>query len=456
MAWVRCFACLVSVLYGCGASGATEPDVDASPDGESSVGQEACSSGAPEHLWSAAGLGGGAVAVDADGNLLIAGDPVESFGPDGMLRWQLPVASDHVAFDGEGKAVVAGHFTGTIDLDGVEPRSAEGEWGLFVAVYDTDGSHLWDHIIGGPSAEGEGSLAALAVDGDELVLAGRLDGDSLQASLSTSGSLDLGDGLRTRDSDGNVFVARYAPGGSLLWDRTFGVTQHEENAPTNPVTGIALDPGGNVSVVGMHTEVDLPGEDLGLETGSWPEVYVLNFAPDGSFRWAASAGSTQTPSPRSSLEYAVRADDDGNWVVSGGAQSFCVDESSHEAMMLFGMDAGGSRRWDFQACSFSWAADLALDAAGTAVVTGMFGQDVDLGGGARSASDGGAFVSGYDSEGTYLWDCVFEDAVGRRIATDASGRVIVSGTFEGSVDFGGGPLAATVDSEPFIAVFGPR
>ncbi len=97
---------------------------------------------------------------------------------------------------------------------------------------------------------------------------------------------------------------------------------------------------------------------------------------------------------------------------------------------------------------------LALDLAGNQLVTGSFTETIDFGngplvsaGGAGPSSD--IFVVKLDAHGVAQWSKRFGDAADSHyayaVATDLAGDVYVAGVFSGTIDFGGGPLTATVD-----------
>jgi hypothetical protein len=98
---------------------------------------------------------------------------------------------------------------------------------------------------------------------------------------------------------------------------------------------------------------------------------------------------------------------------------------------------------------------VAVDANGDVVVTGVFFDTVDFGGGPlTSAGNGDIFVAKYSaSDGSHLWSrrfggTSFEEGSG--VAVDANGDVVVTGRFHGTVDFGGGPLTSAGIADIFL------
>ncbi|MCK6590299.1 MAG: SBBP repeat-containing protein, partial [Polyangiaceae bacterium] len=88
----------------------------------------------------------------------------------------------------------------------------------------------------------------------------------------------------------------------------------------------------------------------------------------------------------------------------------------------------------------------AVDSAGNVLVTGSFAGTVDFGGGPLTSSGGNdVFVAKFDANGQHIWSKKFgaaQEQSGRSIATDAAGNVYVTGNFIGSVNFGGGALGS--------------
>jgi hypothetical protein len=92
-----------------------------------------------------------------------------------------------------------------------------------------------------------------------------------------------------------------------------------------------------------------------------------------------------------------------------------------------------------------WSA--AVSANGEVVVTGPLVGTADFGGGPLSAFGQGrdAFVAAYGADGSHRWSKLFggnESQTGTGAAPLPDGSTALVGSFRGTVDFGGGPVAA--------------
>jgi len=110
---------------------------------------------------------------------------------------------------------------------------------------------------------------------------------------------------------------------------------------------------------------------------------------------------------------------------------------------------GDSHLWSkrFGSTSFDQGYGVAVDDSGNVVVTGSFNGTVNFGGGGlNSAGSFDIFVAKFSgAEGSHLWSKRFgstSDDWGRGVAVDGSGNAVVTGSFLGTVDFGGGGLSS--------------
>ena len=123
--------------------------------------------------------------------------------------------------------------------------------------------------------------------------------------------------------------------------------------------------------------------------------------------------------------------------------------------------ATGDHLWSnrFGGTSSEYGHSVAIDSAGNVLVTGYFQGTADFGGGGlTSAGDLDVFVAKYDASGKHLWSKRFGGTsgdYGLSVAIDSAGNVLVTGYFQGTVDFGGGGLTNAGSVDIFVAKFSP-
>ena len=130
---------------------------------------------------------------------------------------------------------------------------------------------------------------------------------------------------------------------------------------------------------------------------------------------------------------------------SCGAASSAADPEQPGAHLWSGSFGGKGQE-------FAWA--VALDACSNTYLTGHVYGAVDFGNGASSSGQGVAYVAKLDPAGQGVWSQTFQSALGFDLAADPCGNTVITGTFYGDVDFGGGPLDG-VYNDLFLVKLGP-
>src|SRR5262249_15653532 len=118
--------------------------------------------------------------------------------------------------------------------------------------------------------------------------------------------------------------------------------------------------------------------------------------------------------------------------------------------------ADGTHLWSqrFGGTGSDNGTDIAVDGNGNVVFTGSFLGTVDFGGGpltTPAATD--IFVAKCAGDGPHLWSQRFGGTGsdnGTDIAVDGNGNVVFTGSFLGTVDFGGGPLTSAGGTDIFL------
>jgi len=140
-----------------------------------------------------------------------------------------------VAAAADGHVYITGHINGNVTFDGTSLTlaTAGGSRDPFLAGYDTAGAFLWARNMGGPGFdEGYG----VAVDGGNNVY--------VTGGFNDTANFSSGPARLTSAGSGDVFVAKYGPGGNYIWAKNMGGTGFDRG------NGVAVSGNGSVYVTG--------------------------------------------------------------------------------------------------------------------------------------------------------------------------------------------------------------
>ncbi len=103
---------------------------------------------------------------------------------------------------------------------------------------------------------------------------------------------------------------------------------------------------------------------------------------------------------------------------------------------------------------------MATDAAGNLIACGYFNGTIDLGGGPMTSAGGvDIYVAKFSPTGTLLWSKRFGDSANqgtRGLAVDASGNLLITGSFVGTVNFGGATLTSAGGADVYVVKLDPN
>jgi hypothetical protein len=269
------------------------------------------------------------------------------------------------------------------------------------------------------------------------------------------GPVDFGGGpIDTPAENYQLFVAKYDAAGAHAWSRGFG------DFTAEIAGGVAADAHGDVLVAGgCSGTIDFGGGPLSSAGAN--DVVVAKLDAKGRHVWSKRFGDANDQSA-----LAVAVDGEGSVVLVAegiGAVDFgggASGDASTRGLWVAKLDAGGRHLWSkrFSAGTYQLSGAATFDPAGDVVLTGSFGGSVDFGGAPLTTrNDADVFVVKLDgATGAHRWSEQFGGEgyldAGTGVATNAAGDIFVTGTISGlSVDLGGGPLTGGAD-DPDVLV----
>jgi hypothetical protein len=392
-----------------------------------------------------------------------------------------------VTSDATGNVILCGSARGTVDFGG-GPLSNRNDRGVVVAELDRYGHHRWSHwypaVIAGQcmvATAGDGSvwmagdftesidfgsgpidvgygnhvylvrldasgnLLSSAVPGEGWPFGLAMDASGAVAiSGSNSNGVDFGGGPIEQ---GAAFVAKLDAEGNHLWSKGLLSSGHAWS------DGVASTASGDVVVVGTYEGT--PDFGGGALPTSPQSMFVLELAAsDGSEIWSRAFDST--------FPSAV-AVDAANEVVIAGTMIDAVDfgggalaHGGGDDLVVVKLTADGAHLWsksfgdeEDQGSTFG---GLTVDANGNVLVSAWLSGSMTVGGTIlTSAGNDDVALLKLSSDGVPLFAMAAGDARDQNaqgIGLDPSGHLLVTGRFEGLLDFGSGPVTAPL--------FGPR
>ncbi len=409
--------------------------------------------------FNAGGSNGKLTAVGGDDAFLAKYDPAGKFlWAKGMGGTGTDIGYK-VAVDAKGNAFVIGYFNSTTanfnPAGSGGTLTSAGNYDVFVAKYDPNGTFLWTKGMGGTGAD-YGQGIAVDANGNVCVI-GYFTG---VANFNSGG----GGGVFTAAGNNDIFVARYDPNGTFLWAKGIGGTGADMGF------GITTDANGNVLITGTFAANGAnfnPGGSGGaLTTGGFEDIFLAKYNSGGTFLWAKNMGGTGN----SDRGFGVATDINGNVFVAGsygrtgdfnpGGSGGLVNAAGTD-VFLAKYDPAGTFLWvkGMGGKNADKGSGLVVDATGNAYVAGDFGENADFNiggsGGELTAGSAHGFVVKYGPSGEFLWVKGMGSAGVDRafsVAVHTNGSVFVTGFFYGTASskFSPGSIASAGGDDAYL------
>lgn len=247
------------------------------------------------------------------------------------------------------------------------------------------------------------------------------------------------------------------------WAKTF------EGTADRYLVSLARVSGGGVVAMGFFEgTINLGGEALssqGSFAGTEPawSIFVARFDDGGGHVWSKRYGGPGVAKPQ-----AVAVDAKGNVFIAGGFTntisfgSTTLTSAGGTDAFIAALDDKGVAKWAYRYgdAGEQIANAVAVDSRGDVSFAGALAGAADFGGGAlTSKGEDDVFVAKLSANGVYQWGQRFGEGGPQRafgLAVDGGGNLVLSGTFAGALDFGGGALPNRGGRDVFVAKLGPK
>lgn len=368
--------------------------------------------------------------------------------------------------DASGNVYVTGQFEGTADFGDTTFSTTDNIFDMadaFVLKTDASGTVLWAEQFGGESMD-EG--ISIAIDAsDNIYTSGRFRGTATFGNLT----------LTAENSDVDVFynsvyVAKQDTSGEVLWvseffgEQDISLTTHIFN-----VFSITTDTQGNIYTLGTFNTVTATFGNITLNrisnynsSGSY-DMFIVKQDASGQVLWAENFGTIGDDTFADIIGYDITTDASDNLYITGNFSGTIVFGDATFSSPFPGdcfvlkMDALGEVVWakQFEAGGTiqSLSQCITTDATGNVYVAGLFGGELNIGDIILSSTmdedndsySGDVFAVKLNSSGQVLWAKSYGgtgNESAKDITVDASGKVYITGYFNGVANFSGNFLVS--------------
>ncbi len=455
----------------CGADGACDgAGTCLSANGTSCTDGSHCASGhCVDDVCCDTACNGLCLACDAPGSLGTCGPQVPGTDPDGEcgggvcdgsggcaegnLLWGKRFGNSatqyafRVAVDGAGNSAMTGYFAGSVDFGGGALTSAGG-YDIYVVKLDPAGNHIWSKRFGDSSNQyGQYGWGVALDSGGNTILTGYY-----------YGTIDFGSGPHTVTGGRDIFLAKFSPNGTLLWDHVFPGSNSTDSDEW--CRAITVDGNDNITIGGwFENSVDFGGGWL-TSVNDW-DIFVAKFNSAGVYQHSARYGGNDDQQI-----YAMTTDSANNLLVTGyfrgtvdfGSGTGQLTSAGDRDVLIAKFNPAGTALWSqsYGTTAEQRGRSIATDPEDNVIVGGYFEDDVDFGGGTVQNNGGfDALLLKYDGSGNHLWSKAVgsgTNQLSEGLAVDGSGNIILAGQTVGGMDFGGGMVGTpnTNSTEAFL------
>jgi hypothetical protein len=332
-----------------------------------------------------------------------------------------------IAVDASGNVYLTGSFRGPDATFGPTTlsSSAGGTYGYDVFVAKLNSSGQWQWATQASGTHDDYSSGIAVEPGGNVYLTGSFHSTDLRLGSTT---------LTNPGQEGipEIFAAKLTPDGQWLWAKRAGGTSYDNGSD------ITTDAAGNAYVSGTMQSTSASFGSITLTNPGYANAYVAKLSPTGEWLWATRGGDGYAGAS------GIAADAAGNSYVTGyfGGQaefgSLLLNSTDSSDVFVAKLNTAGQWQWATQGGNrgSNQGNDIAVDASGSAYVTGSFRSAGAIFGATtlpyshRSYYD--TFVAKLTPAGSWQWATSAGGvSFTGSISLDGTGSAYVGGQFSG-------------------------
>lgn len=363
--------------------------------------------------------------------------------PDGKIAWSRSWGAKRdddakgVAVHGD-SVIVVGNFLDELKLGEISKKSF-GSDDIYAAAFTTGGDVQWVWTAGGIDSDGANCVTATPDGG--WVIGGSFSGKAsfFDTKLTTQGATD-------------AFLIKLSAGGTMEWLKQFG------GIAPDTIAHVAVDAQGSIYVQGLFRYKSAwGGKTFEAAGGSDDDIVLAKYDLNGDHVWSqrfgnpfvdVAGGLAVDPAGNVTMvggfERQISFGDKDDHASSGDKDVF-VARFTTAGKLVWAHTYGGDRE--------DVANGVAVDGAGNVVVVGWFTNTVDFGKPLTSKNrNRDVFALKLDAKGNFVWVQQWGDKdhdQGRGVAIDDKGAALVTGFFRFTLDLVSPPVEnARADGDP--------
>ncbi len=351
-----------------------------------------------------------------------------------------------LALSAAGDVYVAGYFDGEIDFGGTvgkkaatskDPKKPASDG--YLVKLGADGKVAWAQTFG---ALRDDTANSVAVRGDTVVVVGNfLD------------EIKLGEFTKKSAGSDDAFVAAFDKDGGIVWTWNFG------GIDSDGANAIVAAPDGGWIIGGSFSDTAQFGQ-ISLKSRGATDAMLIKLAAGGDLEWVKQFGGAYADTITH-----LAVDAQGNIVIQGqfkdvsdwgGKNKLKAGGGSDNDVVMAKYDLNGDHLWSsrFGNAFNDVAGGVTIDPAGNITMVGSFDKSASFGDGDDHTSLGESdiFVARFTPSGKLEWAHTYgaeREDIGFGIASDAAGNTVTTGWFQGTIDFGKGPLTSKGNKDVF-------